>query len=78
MKKKKLMSVGFVVYDHPLDYPNAYVAREWFSDGVEIVPADVMRASVSLEELRDMIPREHLVRFDPAEDDDPVILEVWM
>lgn len=64
----------WVVYDHPRDYPNCYVARcfigEKATDSVMICP--------SLERLQDELAGMGLVKMMPMPGDDPVIIETWL
>lgn len=64
----------WVVYDHPSDCPDYYVARLWQGEtatGVAIIDRD-------LERLRDTLEEMGLVHLDRMEGDDPVILETWL
>ena len=75
----------WVVYDHPKDFPEHYVARQWLvrmgakTASVEAT-ANVLY-SESLEAVRDMVMftagagRVNIGRYD---DDDPKIVEVWV
>lgn len=68
----------FCVYDHPRDYPNNWVVREWeIYDGCsEPVPA---RSHIvnSLEEARSIVP-EGFIRMERMAEDDPNIAEIWV
>jgi hypothetical protein len=65
----------WVVYDHPADYPDTYVARCWIDDR----PTDSVIVSTDLEKIRDVLEIEmHLVKLMPMEGDDPTILETWL
>jgi hypothetical protein len=65
----------WVVYDHPLDFPNVFVARRW--EGV--TPTGQVLVNVNLTELRHQIrARGDFIRWTRADDDDPKILEVWL
>lgn len=66
------MLVIWVIYKHPADYPDHYVARPWQGN----TPADTVFKSVTLEGIRDMIPRG-LYRQNRSPGDDPVIVETW-
>ena len=66
----------WVVYDHPEDYPDKFVARLW-SKGR---PSDRLMKSERLNPLRDYIRGELtnamcLPRYGA---DNPVIVEVWI
>lgn len=67
----------WIVYDHPSDCPEYFVARRWESsaEGSVGTPDTVM--SRDLERLRDALP-PGLTRLERDIEDDPVILEVWL
>ncbi len=67
--------VQYAIYDHPDDYPDSFVVREWRVLPGEIQPGPAQLAN-SLEEARGLIPagKERLPDF-PG--DDPKIVEVW-
>jgi hypothetical protein len=73
----------FVVYDHPIDYPEYWVVRRWIvapsdDDGrpVREVMDVVPRLALSLAEARALVPRG-LYRQARLEGDDPFIAETW-
>ena len=65
----------YVVYDHPKDFPPGFVVRRWLND----TPTEEALLFKTLLEARDFASdkggRACLARFD---EDDPVIVEVWM
>jgi hypothetical protein len=67
----------FVIYDHPSDRPDFYVARLWLSlpepaaSGYVIMDPD-------LERLQESMASMGLTKLMPQEGDDPVILETWL
>jgi hypothetical protein len=63
----------WVVYDHPRDYPDSFVARQWTLDK----PTGIVIESVSLPVLREHFALRGLVCMDRAPEDDPVIVETW-
>jgi hypothetical protein len=63
----------WVVYDHPSDFPNCYVARQWIGDK----PGRVL-VSNALEPIQTLLEGLGLVHMDRMEGDDPVILETWI
>lgn len=69
----------WTIYDHPLDNPDLYVARAW-----TVGPGGVLFAGrehiglADLEQLRQAMRRKGLVQMARADDDDPVIVEVWL
>lgn len=64
----------WTIYDHPTDYPNSYVARQFVCDR----PTDKVIAKDTIEELREAIGSENLARFERSPFDDPKIVEVWV
>ena len=62
----------WVIYDHPRDDPEMFVARMWVLDQ----PTGITFASPSLDLLRRMLP-PGLHMMPRQENDDPVILETW-
>lgn len=69
----------WVVYDHPSDFPDWWVARRWdIVTGVnEPVNSGVVFTARTLSGLRDLLP-EGLYRMDRNPQDDPAIVEVWL
>ena len=65
----------WVVYDHPRDYPNSYVARLWRGE----TPTESVIICKDITVLREMLLAEmHLVRLDRMPNDEPQIMEVWL
>lgn len=64
----------WVIYDHPRDFPNDFVARRWVGEEAtrEIICAKTVNA------LRDMLEGRGLVRLERHHSDDPVIMETWL
>ena len=68
----------WVIYDHPRDHPDGYVLRAHYVMGDEKVEVDsVAWASPKVEVLRMIVP-PGLYCLPRFENDDPVILEVWI
>ena len=67
----------WTIYDHPLDYPDGYVARCWLitSGGTEATDRTVV--GWSLETVRNAIP-PGLACLARSDGDDPAILETWV
>ena len=63
----------WVIYKHPKDYPDFFVARKWIVD----TPTSEALFAKSLNKLREQLPK-HLIRLERTTFDDPVIVEVWM
>jgi hypothetical protein len=64
----------WVVYDHPTDFPNNFVARLWLGERVTVA----MMIGPNLDRLRAELERMGLVRLDRQPGDDPKILETWL
>lgn len=66
----------WLVYDHPPDFPNSFVARKWLiSAGVDTKTGDIVIGS-TLESVRDQIPHG-LYSYPRHETDDACIVESW-
>lgn len=70
--------VCWVVYDHPADFPDVFVARRWAIVSHEVVPTSETRMSRDIEELRLMLSRLGLYPVGRFPTDDPKILETWI
>jgi hypothetical protein len=69
---------GYVVYDHPYDYPDCFVVREWFSlPSGQLVPGKRVMLASTLEEARQFIPGE-CICFGRTDLDDEKIVETWL
>lgn len=82
----------WVIYDHPTDYPDSFIARRWVEGDRQVVIVDrnmrTMRkdyhatkdiiVTQTLEELRKTFKVMGLVCLNRTEDDDPKIVEVWL
>jgi hypothetical protein len=68
----------WTIYDHPSDYPNNFVAREWLVSRAGALPAR-MAINPDVNVLRDYIqtvlPGAVCLTRSPS--DDPVIVETW-
>lgn len=63
----------FVIYDHPKDFPDYYVARGWLDE----IPTNMVFIAKTLDEIRATIPLD-MICIQRMEDDDPCIVEVWI
>lgn len=63
----------WVVYDHPTDFPESYVARKWKN----CTPTQDIIVETTLETVRERLPNG-LVRLERHELDDPCIVESWI
>lgn len=67
----------WVVYDHPSDRPDVYVARLWLSLPQPLA-LPMTLASKNLDALRDELAALGLAHLDRNPGDDPAIMEVWL
>lgn len=68
----------YAIYDHPKDYPDNFVVRAWrprADGGLDV--SLVAHLATSLEDARAWVPRG-FARMDRHDNDDPVIVEVWL
>ena len=73
------MFAMWVVYDHPTDYPDKFVARRFDVDRDEPKPSASIIITDDLDKLRDMLQLElGLVKLMRSERDDPKIVETWL
>lgn len=69
----------WVVYDHPSDFPDFYVARKQvaLNDG-KIYSTSSVLASPDLGAIRQTLTNMGLACIARSEGDDPVIVESWL
>lgn len=67
-----------VIYDHPRDFPDWFVARWWRVTTGAIQPAPIRCLCGTLEEAREIAEVQGMCRMDRLQGDDPCILEVWI
>ncbi len=68
----------WVLYDHPRDYPDEFVARLWLvAAGGVLVATDDTHTAGTLDGLRAKLPRG-LACVTRRPDDDPKVIEVWL
>ena len=64
----------WVVYEHPTDYPDSYVARMWLNEK----PSGSVVICPTLGMLRDHLLEMGLTPIDRDPKDDPKIVETWL
>lgn len=67
----------WVVYAHPSDFPDEFVARRFTIDGGRECATDEILRAASLDALRRLAP-PRLGRIPRNPSDDPVIVECWL
>lgn len=68
--------IMWVIYDHPLDFPDGFIARLWQG----ATATDRVVTGETLGAVRGKLRTLHpdLVSFHRSERDDPRIVEVWL
>lgn len=66
----------YVIYDHPLDFPDLFVCRVWH--GERIAEAEPLMVAATLDEIRDALEARGLVNMGRYAEDDPAIAEAWI
>ena len=64
----------WVIYDHPTDYPDTYVARRWVGEK----PTDDILLSPDLEAVENQLAEWGLTMIGRYSEDDPKIMSVWL
>jgi hypothetical protein len=67
----------WIVYDHPTDHPDHFVARKWLINSEGQHPTREIIDSITLEGLRAQLP-PGLVCLPRDPTDPPKIVEVWL
>jgi hypothetical protein len=67
----------WTIYDHPTDYPDCYVARQ-FLVGRETSITDNVLVSTDIDQLRQTLMNAGLTCLTRNESDDPKIVETWL
>jgi len=70
--------IMWVVYDHPHDVPDAWVARCWLVRAGEVRPTVQTFEDIDLDQLRLRFRQAGYTRIKRHESDDPKIVEVWL
>ncbi|MDR3554756.1 MAG: hypothetical protein P4L55_08370 [Syntrophobacteraceae bacterium] len=68
----------WVVYDHPADHPDHYIARKFLITNFAVEPTTRCAQSRRLQVLQTALQRKGLTRLARDISDDPVILETWL
>ena len=67
----------YVIYQHPKDFPNYYVARLWKVNADGPVATQKYRVAATLDEVRGFVPFGK-VRIERDPNDEPQIVEMWI
>lgn len=68
----------WVVYDHPSDYPDGYIARRHDVYAWGSTPSEVTRAAANITILRAYLSSLGLIMIPRDPSDEPQILETWL
>lgn len=69
--------ITWVIYEHPKDFPNKFVARPFFTGCGWYTALEFHKTADTLEGIRASLPTG-LVRTERHPSDDSVIVEVWI
>ncbi len=69
---------NYVLYDHPKDFPNEYIVREWSVQSDKIEPIGVFLQSQHLNEIYHYMGAMDLYYIPRQMNDDPCIMGVWL
>ena len=70
--------IMWVLYDHPKDFPDKYVARKWHVQTGRGTPTDEIITDDQLDELRKKMQHKCLTKIQRNTINDPIIIETWM
>jgi hypothetical protein len=68
---------NYAIFDHPDDYPDSWVVREFYASAGGVEPGPAQTAN-SLEEARALLPEGVTKVSDHGIGDPPHLVEVWM
>lgn len=68
----------WVIYKHPSDYPDQYVARKFQINSPAALPTTDVILESTLDSIRSHMQRKHLTLIQREVGDDPVIVESWI
>jgi hypothetical protein len=67
----------WVIYDHPSDYPEGFLARLWETLPGP-TPTTCVATSAEAEALRVELQAAGFVKCERSADDEPQIMEIWL
>ena len=68
----------WTIYDHPTDFPDHFVAREWLVSGRGAWPSGMVIWAATLNEVRLELLSYGLTCLERSAEDDPAIVETWL
>lgn len=68
----------WTIYDHPLDFPNHYVARLWEVESGAPKATRALMAAVTIDSLREKLEQSGWTCIMRSADDDKTIVETWL
>jgi hypothetical protein len=77
MAKSDLLTM-WVVYDHPKDFPDEFIARLWMVGSGQTICCGKTLTSKSLDQLRGELRARGFTVIPRMDGDDPKIVEVWL
>ena len=77
-RRSKMAGIMVVLYDHPKDFPDSYVARAHFVGRGRHWPSkELFIVRDTLAELRAAVP-DGMIRLNRSLEDDPCIIETYI
>lgn len=67
----------YVIYDHPIDFPDEFVCRRWVLDRLMDEGREPFARAKTLNAIRCQLP-PGLFMMHRWDHDDPAILEIWI
>ena len=68
----------WTVYDHPKDFPDAFVARRFDVYPGMVLPTSAVLSASELQPIRETLSEQGFLPMPACSGDDPVIIEVWV
>lgn len=77
MATKTTQIEAWVIYRHPPDYPNSFVARKFLLSppSLDLIVSDTAQ---DVRHIIASLPTRMLTRIEHGEFDDPAIVETWL
>jgi hypothetical protein len=69
----------WTIYDHPLDYPDSFIAREWvMNEFASYYPTKNIILAPDLESIQQQLKELGKTQMDRHPKDDKCIIEIWI